>query len=74
MTKEYFFPKHYMVGTVNETSSNAQNAEGLSHEACQTIFEFMAKAKADHLKKEQLIHRVIEDFEHLFSEGNVSKH
>ena len=74
MTKEYPFPKDDMLGTVNETSSNAQNAEGLSHEACQTIFEFMEKAKADHLEKEQLIHRVIEDFEHLFSEGNVSKH
>ena len=74
MTKEYPFPKDDTLGTINETSSIAQNAEGLSHEACQTIFEFMAKAKADHLKREQIIHKVIEDFEHLFSEGNVSKH
>ena len=74
MTKEYPFPKDDTLGTINETSSIAQNAEGLSHEACQTIFEFMAKAKADHLKREQIIHKVIEDFEHLFSNGSVSKH
>ena len=30
MTKEYPFPKDDMLGTVNETSSNAQNSEGLS--------------------------------------------
>ena len=74
MTKEYPCPKDDILGTVDKISSNAQNTEGLSPEACQTIFEFMAKAKADHLKREQLIHETVQEFEHKFAQGNLSKH
>jgi hypothetical protein len=73
MTKEYPLLEKGMLENVADTLSFAKNAEHLSHKACQTIFEFMAKAKADHLKRERLIHKVIEDFEHLFSKGSVSE-
>ena len=74
MTKDYPFPKNDILGSVNKISSNAQNTEGFSPEACQTIFEFMAKAKADHLKREQLIHETVQEFEQKFAQGNLSKY
>ena len=74
MTKEYRLLEKDMLENVADTLSFAKNDEHHSHKACKTIFEFMAKAKADHLKRERLIHKVIEDFEHLFSKGIVSEH
>ena len=59
---------------VDQTSGKAKHNSGLTPEACQTIFEFMAKAKANELARQRLIQKTIQEFEYQFVQHKLSKH
>ena len=59
---------------VDQTSGEAKRNSGLTPEACQTIFEFMAKAKANELARQRLIQKTIQEFEYQFVQRKLSKH
>ena len=58
----------------DQTSGNAKRNSGLTPEACQTIFEFMAKAKANELARQRLIQKTIQEFEYQFVQCKLPKH
>lgn len=59
MTYKNLPDKNDAFNDVDQTSGKAKRNSGLTPEACQTIFEFMAKAKANELARQRLIQYVV---------------
>jgi hypothetical protein len=74
MTYKNLPDKNDAFNDLDQTSGKAKRNSGLTPEACQTIFEFMAKAKAQELDRRRLIQKTIEKFEHQFAQGKLPKH
>ena len=74
MTYKNLPDKNEAFNDVDQTSGKAKRNSGLTPEACQTIFKFMAKAKANELARQRLIQKTIREFEYQFVQRKLSKH
>ena len=74
MTYKNLPDKNEAFNDVDQTSGKAKRNSGLTPEACQTIFEFMAKAKANELARQRLIQKAIQEFEYQFVQRKLPKH